>query len=172
MWYAKYTRIGLTAIVFGIAVWQFVEGEIGNGIFLTLLAALVLVTVWVNEAMLFAFLALRKQNMAKTSRWLDRITKPDLLAKDQQAYYYYLRAIVMSQSGEMGKSESLFKKALGIGLRLNQDKAMAKINLAGIAASRRRKREAQNWLAQAKKDDDKKMLSDQIKMMQNQLKRI
>jgi len=49
---------------------------------------------------------------------------------------------------------------------------MAKLSLAGILIQKRRKREATMLLNEAKKLDKQKMLSDQIKMMQHQMKRI
>lgn len=172
MLFSYITRIAISVLIFGLAIYQFIDGEIGNGIFITLIAGLVLATVWVNEVMLMAFLAVRKNDMAKTQKWLGYITKPELLIKSQEAYYFYLTAIVKAQTGEMGKSENLFKKALSIGLAMSHDRAMAKVNLAGIAASKRRKREALNWLNEAKKDDEKKMLNDQIKMMRQQINRM
>ncbi|MGO1585959.1 MAG: DUF2892 domain-containing protein, partial [Mesonia sp.] len=58
------------------------------------------------------------------------------------------------------------------GLSMSQDLAMAKLNLAGIAMSKRRKREAQMLLKEAKKADKHDMLADQIKMMKQQMKKI
>ena len=55
---------------------------------------------------------------------------------------------------------------------MNHDIAMANLNLAGIAMARRRKREALNYMAQAKKYDKAKLLSDQIKMLKGQMGRI
>ena len=52
------------------------------------------------------------------------------------------------------------------------DLAVAKLNLAGVAMSRRRKIEATNLLAEAKKLDKQGMLKDQIKMMKDQMKKI
>jgi hypothetical protein len=49
---------------------------------------------------------------------------------------------------------------------------MAKLSLAGILIQKRRKREATTLLNEAKKLDKQKMLLDQIKMMQQQMKRI
>lgn len=172
MLFSYITRIAISVVIFGISVYQFILGEIGNGIFLTLIAGLVLATVWVNEIMLLAFLSVRKNDMEKTKKWLNMIKKPELMIKSQEAYYYYLTAIVKAQTGEMGKSENLFKKALSTGLGMSHDRAMAKVNLAGIAASKRRKREALNWLNEAKKDDEKKMLADQIKMLRQQINRM
>jgi hypothetical protein len=55
---------------------------------------------------------------------------------------------------------------------MNQDKAMAKLNLAGIAMSKRRKRQAQIYLKDAKKLDKHNMLNDQIRMMKQQMKKV
>ena len=44
---------------------------------------------------------------------------------------------------KVGKAETLLKKALNTGLRTDQDKALAKLNLVGIALTKRRKKEAQ-----------------------------
>ena len=172
MLFSYITRIAIAVAIFGLSIWQFISGEIGNGIFFTLIAGLVLGTVWFNEVMILAFLAIRKQDFAKAKKRLDLIKRPELMKKSQTAYHYYLSAICISQSRNMGESEKLFKKALSTGLPMGHDRAMAKLNLAGIAASRRRKREATNWLNEAKKDDTKKMLADQIKMMRQQLNKI
>ena len=52
------------------------------------------------------------------------------------------------------------------------DLAMVKLSLAGIMMQKRKKREAQELLSDAKKLDKQKMLTDQIKMLQQQLKKI
>ena len=54
----------------------------------------------------------------------------------------------------------------------NADLAMAKLNLAGIAMSKNRKREAQTLLTEAKKLDKHGMLKDQMKMLKDQMKKI
>ena len=72
----------------------------------------------------------------------------------------------------MNKAEKFFKKALTLGLRNDTDKAVAKLNMAGLAMSRRRKREATTLLDEVKKLDKHNMLEDQVKMMKQQLKRI
>jgi hypothetical protein len=70
------------------------------------------------------------------------------------------------------QAEKFFKRAIKLGLAMDQDLAMAKLNLAGIAMTKRRKREATNLLAEAKKLDKHGMLKDQIKMMKQQMKKI
>ena len=79
--------------------------------------------------------------------------------------------IIQSQKN-LTKAEKYFKTALKLGLSMNHDLAMAKMSLAGIYLQKRRKREAQQLLTEAKKLDKQGMLKGQIKMMQQQMKKI
>ncbi|MDX5326164.1 MAG: DUF2892 domain-containing protein [Bacteroidota bacterium] len=168
----KAIRIGLTAILTGLSIWQFIEGEIGNGIMLILLAGIVLLTYFRNERILLAFWHLRKNNFDKAKSVLSGIKDPEnALTKGNLAYYYFLNGILESQTG-IGKAETYLKKALNTGLRMKHDRAMAKLSLAGIAMAKRRKREAQILLTEAKKLDEKGLLDEQIKMLKQQMKRI
>jgi len=168
----KAIRLGLTAIILAIAIWQFVEGNIGNGIMLVLLSGLVLLTYYRNENILLAFWYLRKNDMTKAEKALNRIKNPEAsLVKGQLAYWYMLKGIMESQRG-MGKAESFLRKALVTGLKQKHDQAMAKLQLAGIAVAKRRKREAMVLLSDVKKLDTRGMLNDQVKMIKNQMKRI
>lgn len=119
-----------------------------------------------------AFLKLRKQDFAGAKSWLDRISNPETaLVRKQQGYYNYLNGIMMSQTNLI-QAEKYFKKAIELGLSMDMDLAVAKLNLAGVAMSRRRKIEATNLIAEVKKLDKQNMLADQVKMMKEQLKKI
>lgn len=121
---------------------------------------------------LMAFLRLRKQDFPGAKRWLDRIKDPETaLTTKQQGYYWYLHGLMLSQTN-ITKAEKFFKKAIKLGLSMDQDLAMAKLNLAGIAMTKRRKREAQILLTDAKKLDKHGMLKEQITMMKQQMKKI
>lgn len=170
--FSKYLRLALTAIFFSLSVWQFVEVEIGNGIMWLLLSSLVLFTYFRNERILQAFWFLRKNDMAKAQKALNHIKNPEgALIKGQLAYYYMLSGMIESQNG-IGKAETLLRKALKTGLRQKHDQAMAKLQLAGIAMAKRRKREAQVLLTEVKKLDSRGMLDDQVKVLKQQMKRI
>lgn len=154
------------------AIYQFIEGYIGNGIFLILISLVFVFLYFRNEFILLAFLRMRKQDFAGTKKWLDKIKKPETaLIKKQQGYYNYLNGIMASQTN-LTQAEKYFKKALKLGLSMSYDIAMAKLSLAGIAMQKRRKREATTLLNEAKKLDKQNMLADQIKMMQQQMKKI
>lgn len=167
----KIIKLILAAASLGAAVWQFTEGEIGNGIMFILLAGVFVFLYFKNELILLAFLRLRKQDFEGAKRWLDRIRNPEAsLVRKQQGYYNYLNGLMVSQTN-MNEAEKYFKKAISLGLSMSADLAMAKLNLAGIAMTKNRKREAQSLLAEAKKLDKHNMLTEQIKMMQEQMKR-
>ena len=119
-----------------------------------------------------AFLRLRKQDFDGTQKWLMRISNVERnLVRKQQGYFNYLLGIIHSQKN-LTQSEKYFKAALKVGLSMNHDIAMAKMSLAGIYLQKRRKREAQILLSEAKKLDKHGMLTGQMKMIQKQMKRI
>jgi hypothetical protein len=168
----KNIKLVLTGLILAAAVWQFTESNIGNGIFLILLSAIPLFLYYKNELILLAFLQLRKQNFPGAQKWLDKISNPETaLVTKQQGYYNYLKGLMLSQTNLM-QSEKYFKKAIQLGLNMDMDLAVAKLNLAGIAMSRRRKLEATNLITEVKKLDKQGMLKDQIKMMKDQMKKI
>ena len=125
-----------------------------------------------NEFILLAFLRLRKQDFPGAQKWLMKITHPETaLVRKQQGYFHYLHGVMLSQTNMM-QAEKHFKKAIEYGLNMDTDMAIAKLNLAGVAMTRRRKVEATNLLNEAKKLDKHNMLKDQITMMKDQLKKI
>lgn len=168
----KNIKLVLTVLIFGVAVWQFAEGNIGNGIMYLLLSGMFVFLYYKNEIILLAFLRLRKQDFPGAKKWLDKIKNPQAsLVRKQQGYYNYLNGLMVSQTN-MNEAEKYFKKAIQLGLSMNADLAMAKLNLAGIAMTKRRKREAQTLLTEAKKLDKHNMLTEQIQMMKQQMKKI
>jgi tetratricopeptide (TPR) repeat protein len=160
------------AVLLGLAVWQFVENNIGNGIFLIFLALIVLFFYIRNEYLLMAFFKMRKEDMEGAEKWLLKIKNPEqALIKPQQASYYMMLGMTHSQKN-IHQAEKFFRKALKIGFILKQEEALTKLSLAGIMAAKRRKREALNLINEAKKLDKKGVLKDNIKMLKQQLKRI
>ena len=170
--YNKNIKLILAALILIYAVYQFVEGNIGNGIALIFFAGIFVFFYFRNEMILLSFLRMRKQDLEGTERWLQKIKNPEsALTVKQQGYYNYLYGIIYSQKN-LTQAEKYFRKAIKLGLNMNYDLAMAKLSLAGIAMQKRRKREATMLLQEAKKLDKNNMLTDQIKMMQQQMKRI
>ncbi len=165
----KNIKLATAVIIFVIAIWQFTEGYIGNGIALIIATLIVLFFYVRNEYLLMAFLRLRKEDMDGAAKWLDKIKNPKAqLIKPQEAYYYLLKGTLM-QRHNISQSEKYFRQALSTGLMMDHDKAMAKLNLAGVAIAKKRNREAINLLREAKELDKKKMFADQIKELQHRI---
>lgn len=154
------------------AVWQFTETNTGNGVMFILLSLVFVFLYFKNEIILLAFLRLRKQDFPGAKKWLDKISNPEAsLVKKQEGYYNYLNGLMVSQTN-INEAEKYFKKAEKLGLNMSADMAMTKMNLAGIAMTKNRKREAELLLAEAKRLDKHNMLDEQLKMMRQQMKKV
>lgn len=168
----KNIKLILAGLIIITGIWQFTESNIGNGIFLLLFSLIFIFLYFKNEFILLAFLKLRKQDFPGAQKWLSYIKNPEAaLVRKQQGYFQYLHGLMLSQTN-ITQAEKHFKKALELGLSMDTDKAIAKLNLAGVAMTRRRKLEATNLLNEAKKLDKQGLLKDQIKMMKEQMKKI
>jgi tetratricopeptide (TPR) repeat protein len=165
-------KLIIAGLIIATGIWQFTEGNIGNGIFLILVSAIPIFLYFKNEFILLAFLKLRKQDFPGAQKWLSYIKNPETaLVQKQQGYFNYLHGIMLSQTN-INQAEKYFKKAIELGLAMDMDLAVAKLNLAGVAMTRRRKLEATTLLNEAKKLDKQNMLKDQIVMMKEQMKKI
>jgi tetratricopeptide (TPR) repeat protein len=170
--FPKVIKLILSFISIGFAVYQFIDDYIGNGILFVLLSGMFILLYFKNEIIFLSFLRLRKQDFIGTEKWLSRIPNIERnLVRKQQGYYYYLMGIIQSQKN-LTQAEKHFKTAIKLGLSMSHDLAMAKMSLAGIYMQKRRKREAQQLLTEAKKLDKHGMLSGQMKMIQQQMKKI
>jgi tetratricopeptide (TPR) repeat protein len=170
--FPKVIKLILSIISIGFAVYQFIDDYIGNGILFVLLSGMFILLYFKNEIIFLSFLRLRKQDFIGTEKWLSRIPNIERnLVRKQQGYYYYLMGIIQSQKN-LTQAEKHFKTAIKLGLSMSHDLAMAKMSLAGIYMQKRRKREAQQLLTEAKKLDKHGMLSGQMKMIQQQMKKI
>jgi len=168
----RFIKLILAALMVIAGIWLIIDDQIGNGIFLILLSAIPVFLYYKNEFILLAFLKLRKQDFAGAQKWLAYIKNPETaLVRKQQGYFNYLHGIMLSQTNLI-QAEKYFKKAIELGLNMDMDLAVAKLNLAGVALTRRRKLEATNLLNEAKKLDKQNMLKEQITMMKEQMKKM
>ena len=168
----KNIKIVLAALITIWAIYQFSLFNIMNGISILFLAGIFVLLYFKNEFILLAFLQLRKQNFPGAQKWLRYIKNPSsALTTKQEGYYNYLHGIMLSQTN-ITQAEKYLKKAVKLGLAMKHDLAMAKLQLAGIAMTKRRKREATLLMAEAKKLDKHGMLKEQMTMMKQQMKKI
>jgi hypothetical protein len=162
-------RLIIACAVLGAAIVMSVFGLWGWGILVFFIGGLILLTFFLNENMLIAQYFLRKEDITKSEEWLLKITDYEKqLYKAQHGYYNLLLGLIESRRAPL-KSEKYFKKALTLGMKMSHNVALAKLSLAGISMAKRNKREAQMYLQEATKADTNKMLTEQIKMMKQQM---
>jgi hypothetical protein len=168
----KNIKLALAVLITTWAIYEFSQVHIMNGISILLLAGIFVLFYFKNEFILLAFLQLRKQNFPGAQKWLSYIKNPEAaLIQKQQGYYNYLHGIMVSQTN-ISQAEKYFKTAIKLGLSMNHDLALAKLQLAGIALTKRRKREATLLLAEAKKLDKQGIFKDQMQQIKQQMKKI
>jgi len=120
------------------SIYHFSQGNIGSGIFILLLTALLTFLIFRSIRLIMAFISLRRQKVEQSQKWISRVN-PEKIFPKSAGYFYYLQGLICVQGGGQGsltKSENLFKKSLSQGLRMDLDKATAKLNLAVISISK------------------------------------
>lgn len=162
-------RCAIAASVLLATVALFYNGYWGWAICTILLLVIIGFTFFRDERMILALNAMRSGDTEKAKEQINKITAPQFLPKKQHAYVLFLQAVLGTQDLGMAKSEDLLRKAMSMGLRTNQDNAVARMHLAGICAQTGRKKEAITLLGEAKKLDDNGMMKDQINNMKKQL---
>lgn len=160
----RIVKIAIAAASLAWAVYLFVTGHWISGIFVVLLTALLTLIIFRSMRLILAFFQIRQQKMDGAKKWLER-TNPDYLWKSQKGYYYFLLGSVDIQKNSLAQSEKYFRRALDLGLRMDHDKAAVYLNLAVIMANKRKKREAMNFLNEAKKYDTRGLMKSEIKQI-------
>ena len=166
----KYIKFVIAALIIAAGIYLMMNREIGWGILVVLLSSIPILLFFKNEYILMAFWFLRKQNMVKAASWLSKITNyPAQLHRSQYGYFHYLQGLTLAQENP-SQVEPFMRKALDYGLNMKHDRAMATLNIAAGAIQKGRRQEAKNLLEEAKKPDTAGMMTDQIKMLKEQLK--
>ncbi len=168
----KFTRLIIAILITISSVFLFISGFIGWGVLAVVIASLFVLFHFKNEMNLLAFYFIRRNKFPKAEAILSKVKRPENMVKSQEAYHYYLLGLSQAQTHQPALAEKSLKKALNTGLRLKSDQAMARLNLAGFYLSKRNKKLAKIHLMEAKKLDTQKMLTAQIKEVENMMKRI
>ena len=159
--------LALASLVFTVIL--FAQGHWGWGIIMILVTAIIGLTFFRNENMILAMNQMRLGNTDKAKMHMNKITHPQLMPRRQHAYVIFLQAVLNTQEYGFGKSEAMLRKAIKLGLRTQQDGAVARMHLAGICAQTGKRSEAVSLLAEAKKMDDKGLMLEQMVQMQKQM---
>lgn len=101
-------------------------------------------TVWL------ALQQLQRQNYDKAEAFLNEIKQPERLAKTQQGYYHFVKAFVAMSRDDINTAETLFTKALELGVRTQTREALIYLHLADIRVVHKDKAGAEAHLQKLK----------------------
>jgi len=161
-------KVAVAAASLAYTIYLFTMQSWGSAIGMLFVTAILILLNLRSIRLIVVLFQLRKQKMAKAKTWLGRVD-PDKLWKNQQGYWYYLTGLTDVQTN-MNVADKNFRKALKLGLNMDHDKAMAKLNLAVVAGSRNKKGEALALLKDAKKLDKRGMIKAEIKQVEQAIK--
>lgn len=137
-----YLRIALMAggILGGIALWAFFGFWYG---FPFLLAGIILLVGYIFMGTVgSAAQAMQKMDFDKSEKLLGLTLKPGLLYATNRAYYYMIKGSIALARKDTEQGEAYLKMAEEIDVPTDNEKAMLQLQLANIAASKSRWKQA------------------------------
>jgi len=125
-------RLILIVISLLFGIYQFSKGEIFPG-FLSAAAVLLLIYGYFRyNNVRSAFLNLKNGENDKAEYLINSVKYPNLLSKQQKAYYFFTKAVLEQDRNNLDEAEFLYIQAIEQGLRTSNDEAVANLNLAHI----------------------------------------
>ncbi len=123
---------------------------IGTAIYPYLGALVLMVTHFIFNNVSAAFVLLRRGKIDQAERLIDQVKKPEWLVKQHRAYYHFTKGMISLQRNKLAEGKTDLKAALQLGLRTDNDRALAILNLAHICYLNKENEEARNYLNEAK----------------------
>lgn len=159
--------------IFGLAIaWGFYS--LGyQEVALVMLSSVVLI-IWGyfrNGTVYLAFKQLKQKNFDKAEKSLAVIKYPHLLSKKQKSYYHFAKGFIELNKEHPDECYHQLKLALELGLRTENDTAVATLHMADIALGRKNYDEAKEYLLSLKSLKYKPELDDEIEKVQEELER-
>jgi tetratricopeptide (TPR) repeat protein len=145
-----YLRFALIAVglLGGIALWATMG--IWYGVWFVLVALVLLIGYILLGTVSPAAQALQDANFDKAEKLLNLTFSPRFLYSTNRAYYYMLKGSIALARKDTEAGEMWLKKAESIEVPTDNEKAMLQIQLANIAASKSRWKQAQIHFRNAK----------------------
>jgi tetratricopeptide (TPR) repeat protein len=120
----------IISLLFGI--YQFSKGEIFLP-FLSATAVLLLIYGYFRyNNVRSASLHLKNGENSKAEYLINSVKYPNLLSKEQKAYYFFIKAVLEQNKNNLDEAEIFYIQAIEQGFRTSNDEAIANLNLAYI----------------------------------------
>lgn len=118
-----------------------------------------------------AFTKLKRGKLKEADHLIHLTYFPNLLLRRHKSYYHFVKGMLALQKKELVDGETNFKTALALGLRNDNDKSFASLNLAHINFVQGNYDQSKQYLAACKKYEfDDLMLSEKIEELEKALK--
>lgn len=167
--YTPFVRLLFGVLGIALAIKFYLSGSIPSLLLTLGGVALVVWGYFRNGTVFIAFQQVKKNNPTKAERLLAKIKKPEWLSRSQKAYYHFTRGFVKMSNQQAEDSLSEFRQALEIGLRTDNDKAIALLNISSLALDLGNIKEARESLKQAKSFKYIPNLEPEIKRIEREL---
>ncbi len=167
-----YIRLKNLFILFLIALGIFFHFKfgIGKAWYLYLAAFFLILTNYLMGTVGIAFRHLKKGKIAEAETLLKMTKRPDFLIKRYKSYFHFTKGMIDLQHKNLDQSAIHLEEALQHGLRTENDKALASLNLAHIAFVKKDAGKARTFLDRAKTfQSNDLMISENIEKMEKAL---
>lgn len=126
------------------------------GLWLQMAAALAFILLialgyFLNGAVFLALRKLVKNDFEGAEKLLHMTRYPQYLGRSQKAYYYFLNGCIEANKENLAVAAGYLEKSLSLGLRTDNDKSVALLNLSSIYLSLGNKEKAAQYLELVKK---------------------
>ena len=112
---------------------------------------------------------IQKNNIPKAEQLISKIKHPEKLTKGHKSYYYFATGFIALEKEEFEKSYSDLAKALEIGLRTENDKSIAFLNLAKIDFWRKDYNKATEHIKKARQLSSKPLVTSEINQLEEEI---
>lgn len=165
--YLRYVLIGFFLLLGG---WLQYRLGMGSAWYLYLAAILLLISHVIFGNVWLAFNLLKKGKPAQARQVLSHVWFPGLLLPANRAYYHFTKGLLHTQRKSFDAAEAEIATAYELGLRHDNDKALACLNLAHIAYQNKNTAEALRWLEQGEANSPSDMvIQDKLRMLRERI---
>lgn len=157
--------------IFGLAIaWEFYALDYPIVAAVMLAAVIFMIWGYFRYGTVFLILQhLKQKNYDKAQRALSQIIYPNLLTKDQKSYYYFAKGVIEYRDHNIDESFGHLSRALELGLRTENDTALALLKLADIELDRGNYAEAKKHLSSIASLAHKPELDHEIEKVQKKI---
>jgi predicted Zn-dependent protease len=112
---------------------------------------LIVLGYFLNGAVFLALRKMAKNDFESAEKLLHMTRYPQYLGRTQKAYYYFLQGCIEASRENLKPAATHLEQALQLGLRVDNDKTVAMLNLCSIYLSLGDKSKAAKYLEAVKK---------------------